>query len=551
MKNGAVTATILSEKQKIAPAFQPVHIEVTRELNRIPTAQITLADGDIAKRRFDASHSDAFAPGKEIEIRIRYEGDPASAATLFKGVVTGQTVEAGSGGTRLSVECRDKACQMTTARNSAVFRQLSDSKIIGQLLKANQLDKGKIEETKPVHLEMVQYACTDWDFLLLRAEANGLLVDVQDGNVSAVKPEIAGSAKQTFEFGMTPILALEMRADAARQFSEVEASAWDMKGQEMLHPAEAATPFALKQGKLEPAEWADAVGGASLQLVTPGWRQRSEVKAWADGRLLRSRLSLFRGWLAVEGRSDIKVLDTIEIKGISNKFNGRTLVTGVRQQYGPEGWRTELQFGLPEEPFAQTNPDVHALPAGGLLPAIRGLYTGVVENFEKDPEEQFRVKVRVPAWQAAADDDKVVWARQLRPDAGPDRGVFFYPEPDDEVVLGFLGEDPRDAVILGSVHSSAQAPPTRPDEQNALKGIFTGEGLELRFDDVKKTITISTAAEQKIVIDGRAPGKIEIQDSHGNQILLDTMGITLKSASNLQIEAVGTVNIKGAQVNVG
>ena len=565
MKNGAVTATIYSEGQKISSAFQPVHIEVTKEVNRIPTAQITLADGDIAKRRFDASDSDAFAPGKEIKIRIRYEGDPDSASSLFTGIVTNQTVEAGNGHFHLIVECRDKAFKMSTLRKSAIFRKEKDSAIIDKILEKNELKKGNIEDTKTVHPEMVQYACTDWDFMLLRAEANGLLVNVDDGEVAVVKPKIADVAKHTFEFGMGSILALEMRADASRQFGKVEANAWASEQQDMLG-AEAADAFALKQSKLKPSKLATAVGADTLHLAAPGWRSRNEMKAWADSRLLRSRLSLFRGWLAVEGQGNIKVLDTIEIKGISDKFNGLTLITGVRQQYGPGGWRTEIQFGLPEEPFAQANPDVHALPAAGLLPAIRGLHTGVVDHFETDPEGQYRVKVRIPTLQAS---DNVVWARQLRPDAGPERGIFFYPEPGDEVVLGFLGEDPRDAILLGSLHSSKQELPktaSKLDENNALKGIFTLEGLELRFDDKQKTITVATSDQQQIVINGEKSSieitdansntitldksSIEIKDANNNTITLDKTGISLKSDANISIEASGNVVIKGAMVNI-
>jgi len=51
--------------------------------------------------------------------------------------------------------------------------------------------------------------------------------------------------------------------------------------------------------------------------------------------------------------------------------------------------------------------------------------------------------------------DDGIWARISTLDAGKQRGTFFRPEIGDEVIVGFLNDDPRYPVVLGMVNSSA------------------------------------------------------------------------------------------------
>lgn len=91
--------------------------------------------------------------------------------------------------------------------------------------------------------------------------------------------------------------------------------------------------------------------------------------------------------------------------------------------------------------------------ASGLLPAVKGLQIGVVVQLEQYPNGDDRVRVRMPL---VDNEDNGVWARVATLDAGENRGSFFRPEMGDEVVLGFLNDDPRDPVILGMLNSSSE-----------------------------------------------------------------------------------------------
>lgn len=542
-----VTVNILSEGAPVNAVNQLIHVEVRKEVNRLPVAQLTLVDGDAARRRFAISQSDAFTPGKAIEIRARREGERTGEITLFKGIVVGQRVEADLRGSQLVVELKDSAIKMSSLRRTTIFREQKDSDILSGLIRSQGLRAGEVTDTGLTHPEMVQYQCSDWDFLVLRAEANGLLVSVDDGQVSVVKPNLNG-ARHRYEYGMDSIYSLEMQADAAQQIGAIGASSWDVKNQALQGP-ENASRASVTPGNLRPNTLADAVGAATLNLSSSVWMENKEMKAWADGRLLRSALAMVRGRVSVEGDGAVKPLHVIDIQGVSNKFNGRTLVTAVRHEINPDGWRTDIQFGLDAEPFAQAFRDIQEPPASGLLPAILGLQIGVVDAFEADPQGQVRVKVRIPALQA---DDEVLWARLLFPDAGKQRGYFFLPETGDEVAVGFLNGDPRQPIIIGSLYSSTNEPPVPAGdikEENFIKGIFSREGIRLHFDDEKKTLTIATLDNQHVLLNG-ADKKIEIKDANDNSITLDNSGIVIKSAKDLKIEASGKVEIKGSQVDV-
>jgi Rhs element Vgr protein len=301
-------------------------------------------------------------------------------------------------------------------------------------------------------------------------------------------------------------------------------------------------------GNLDAKAIATELGGDTYTLLHPVALERAELAAWADARLLHSRFALLRGRVVVQGTAAVAPLDSVTLAGVGKRFNGRVLVSAVTQRITHDGWRTELRLGLSPEWFAH-NPDIAALPSGGLLPSISNLQIAVVAAFEDDPLGEHRIKVQLPALDSK---QGALWARVARPDAGKQRGLVFWPEPGDEVVVGFLDGDPRQAIVLGALHGSANAPPelaAAPSDANDTRVIVSRAGSSIAFNDEKKTISIETPGKNKILIDddGKA---ITISDQHGNQIVLNDRGITLKSASDFNVDAKGKVVIKGNAVDV-
>ena len=81
------------------------------------------------------------------------------------------------------------------------------------------------------------------------------------------------------------------------------------------------------------------------------------------------------------------------------------------------------------------------------------------------------MKVEFPT---TGEETESAWAYVAAPSAGKDRGFFFLPDRDDEVIVAFLEGHQRDPIVLGGVwHSSAPAPVTHTDDTNAIKLLKT------------------------------------------------------------------------------
>ncbi|MFN6497791.1 MAG: type VI secretion system tip protein VgrG [Nostoc sp. DedQUE01] len=540
--SGVVTVTILSEGSTMNPEYNVISIDVIKEVNKIPIAQIILLDGDAAKREFTISNTDFFKPGNKVAIKLRYEGEAQNEATVFEGVVVRHSLQVDRYGSFLTVDLKDAAIKLTHQRKSAVFRDMTDKEIIEKIIKTAGTS---IAPTKPKHKEMVQYYCTDWDFIVSRADVNGHWVLADDGNITVEEPNLKGLPKHTFEYGISDIYEFEMSADICHQYASVESTAWDVKTQ-AISPLQKAKNVFISQGNLKVEESAKTIGAEKYQLIASGQLDSQEIQAWADAKLLKTRLSMFKGRLKVPGFADIKPGDIMEVAGISKRFNGKTLVTAIRHQVNEQGWQTDIQFGLSADFFAQQNHNIIDTPASGLVPAINGLQIGVVDKYADDKDKQFRVKVRIPS----IEKDGIIWARLASVEAGNQRGIFFRPELGDEVILGFINDDPRQAIILGALHSEKNALPPgfTVTQENNKKGIVTKKSLKILFDDQNKLIEISTPKGNILMLSEKDKG-INLVDENGNTMIMDDSGFKIQSAKDIVIEGQN-ITIKGSKVNV-
>ena len=170
--------------------------------------------------------------------------------------------------------------------------------------------------------------------------------------------------------------------------------------------------------------------------------------------------------------------------------------------------------------------------AGDLLPSVHGLQVGVVTSNEDDKGEH-RVRVKLPV---VNNDDDGIWARVSSLDAGDDRGFFFRPEVGDEVVVGFFDDDPRRAVMLGMLHSSAKAAPLQGSNDNHEKVYQTRSKMKISFNDDTKVMALSTPGGNTVTLSEEDKG-IAIVDQNGNKIEMTPDGITIESAKAITIKA--------------
>ncbi len=541
-KHDVATFKIVVDGAELDPSYQLLSLSIHKELNRVSSASMIFRDGDAALQTFPLSNKTDFEPGKKIEISIGRDGANTSA---FKGIIVKHAIKVkANGDAQLQVECMDAAVKMTIGRRNQYFENVKDSDVFDDLISRYGLTSDP-ETTKLQHKELVQHNITDWDFMLLRAEANGMMVSVDDGVIKIAKPVIQKEVLQV-NYGSS-VLEFEAEIDARYQYKSVNAESWDYSNQQLFQADTSSSSFA-EQGNLKSDDLANALSPEKFQLHHSGHKLEQELQDWTDGIMLRSRLAKIRGRARFTGFGGIKPGDTVLLSGVGDRFNGKAFVTAVRQDIGDGTWETQLQFGLDPKRYAFIHNDMTDAPSAGLVGGISGLQIGIVVQLQSDPDGQDRILVRIPVIDANAQG---IWTRVASLDAGNDRGAFFMPEIGDEVIVGFINDDPRDAVVLGMLHSSNKPAPITPSDANNEKGFTTRSKMHLSFNDDTKTIVIDTPAGNSITIDEQSM-KIEIKDQNQNKITMGTSGISLESPLNIDIKAGAILTLSGgASLSIG
>jgi uncharacterized protein involved in type VI secretion and phage assembly len=178
------------------------------------------------------------------------------------------------------------------------------------------------------------------------------------------------------------------------------------------------------------------------------------------------------------------------------------------------------------------------LPSGlggrwyGAFPA---LVTDIV-----DPEGLGRVKIALPWSPDTAGARYETWARLATFMAGNNRGSWFIPDVDDEVLIVFEGGDPRRPYVIGSLWNGKDKPPESIDGagKNFKKVLRSRNGVKLTMDDTdgREQFVLETPGGQKLTLkDG--PGAVEIVDSNGNSIKMEASGITITASAKVTINA--------------
>jgi len=180
-----------------------------------------------------------------------------------------------------------------------------------------------------------------------------------------------------------------------------------------------------------------------------------------------------------------------------------------------------------------------------------GVYSAIVTDIV-DPDGQGRIKVQLP-WSPDKDGNLYdVWARLATVMAGSNRGSWLIPDVDDEVLVSFEAGDTRRPYVIGSLWNGQDSPPESMDGsgENNIKTLCSRNGVVITLDDSngQESLTLKTPGGQQVVLkDG--PGAIEIQDSNGNSVKLESSGITVNASANVTING-SMVKISAGMVTV-
>lgn len=160
-----------------------------------------------------------------------------------------------------------------------------------------------------------------------------------------------------------------------------------------------------------------------------------------------------------------------------------------------------------------------------------GVLRGVVVGVE-DPAGEGRVRVRIPDLGGENELHPAPVATLM---TGPNRGTWFMPEVDDEVLIAFLRGDVDHPYVIGYLWNGDQRPPETDVHKRVIKSV---------------NANIITLHDNPGSPAGDG-GSIEIQDASGNVIRLENGGITIRALTGgINIEAL-SVQINGRPVLLG
>lgn len=168
-----------------------------------------------------------------------------------------------------------------------------------------------------------------------------------------------------------------------------------------------------------------------------------------------------------------------------------------------------------------------------------GVYPALVTDI-KDPDGQGRVKITLP-WSADPGGARYeAWARLATMMGGNNRGSWFVPDTNDEVLIAFEGGDTRRPYVVGGLWNGTDKPPASMDGEgkNNKKVLRSRNGVKVTLDDSdgqEKFIAETPAGQRVTLRDG--PGVVEIVDSNGNSVKLQPNGITVTSSAKVTVTA--------------
>ena len=199
-----------------------------------------------------------------------------------------------------------------------------------------------------------------------------------------------------------------------------------------------------------------------------------------------------------------------------------------------------------------------------------GITVGVVTDV-KDPDKKNRVKVRLINRSDSTQETDFI--RVMTPAAGKEFGFFALPEVGDEVLVAFLDGDYAAPYVLGSLwNPKSPAPVTVEDGKNEVRlwKSKTAHKLELNDGQDAPGITLVTAKETRLAMDDKAQ-TAELTDKDGkNYLKIDISGgtVTLEaktklvlkcgkatveldgSSGEIAIKTSGNIKVDGQQVDV-
>lgn len=162
-------------------------------------------------------------------------------------------------------------------------------------------------------------------------------------------------------------------------------------------------------------------------------------------------------------------------------------------------------------------------------------FARAIVRANEDPDKRGRVRVEYPSLHGDSANTPSEWARLCLPYASAGHGAWFVPEVGDEVLVVFENGNLDSPIVMGSLYSGANKPPTagRPgDGKPVVRFVKTKSGHTLCFDDSDGDgkVTLADRDGRKLDID-TSKKEVRLADADGNEVCLKPDEVTVKHKS--------------------
>jgi len=389
---------------------------------------------------------------------------------------------------------------------------------------------------------------TNMEFLVSRAQRIGYQVFADQEKLYFKQGDASIDSKlPALKLG-EELRVFRPRMTTMHQASSVQVYGWDAKGKQTVR-SEARPNEQLKQGGMQ--ESGAKITGKKLGLdqfavavVDSPVASIDEANALATGLMNDIGYRFLAADGICVGNPALRAGRKIKLAGLGQRFDGDYFVTTAQHIYDGQGYRVEFSVN-----GRHPNTLQHLLRArngytSGSPDRIYGVVIGLVTNLQ-DPENLGRVKVKFP-W--VFDDANVeiesAWAKIVNPSGGQqEKGFYFLPEVDDEVLLAFEHGDVNRPYLIGALWNQKDKPP-KANNQVVKNGKVVERIIRSRLhhqisfndSDDKPSLTIQTQGNHLIVLDDTSAGPVvRIQTSGGHKIELNdkpgAQSITLEDST--------------------
>jgi phage protein D/phage baseplate assembly protein gpV len=536
---------------------------------------ITLVDEfDRKTSKLQYTDSDTFKVGAEVKIELQTDEIPDEVmpvkAVLIIGEVTAvEPLFEQDGRPAVRIRGYDRSHHLTRGKRTRTYgdanptgQGIDDSAIIQTIVQETEGITSKKVDTSGLsglkYPYVMQYNQTDLEFLWDRARQYGYQVYVEDKTLHFEKADAhrgnASDKPATLRWNWG-LRSFEPRLTLMGQVDRAVVKGWEPdKKQPLEGTGDSDT------SKTIPAIGLNTKGSKLAKEVLKGEADEvvldhpvytvDEASAIAKARFAGAESEFIQAdGVCRYGDPRLIAGRQVTIEGVGERFSGDYYVTEARHLY--QRGRYDVSFGVTGR---SPNTLSHLLRGDNGHEAGRafGLVPAKVVSLE-DPQNLGRVQLMYPWLPKYKNADlSSSWARLANPMGGADRGFFFLPEIDDEVLVGFEHGDVNRPYVLGTLWNNTDKPPTGTAEilasdkkkvdQRVLRS-RSGHLVVLNDKDKEEQVVITSKSGHTVILDDKQGSEsITIKDKTGkNTMVIDSA----KNSMSINVEGDFSVTAKG------